>query len=219
MELANARQTLGEALAIYNNQNLLSETCTAGKLRRLECAWAIEQTIILTYQLQNELLAVSDRLVYLQDKIRNDCHQIIDNCHSQIELDFIFPEITCICDRDLIVLEAWQNQVDYFHTLPASELEYLELPESNDTPIDRHDELLTTKPIELTQYEEVKSNSHYHSLVDQLKFKVSPNLRQKYQNQIGDRATASGHKVLTKNIEIADDMTVANLYWYFQTRE
>jgi hypothetical protein len=35
IELANARQTLGEALASYNNPLLLSETCAAGQLRRL----------------------------------------------------------------------------------------------------------------------------------------------------------------------------------------
>lgn len=47
-DLANARQTLDLALADYNNPRLLSETCAAGQLRRLECAWAIEQTIALT---------------------------------------------------------------------------------------------------------------------------------------------------------------------------
>jgi hypothetical protein len=91
-------------LANYNNPNLLSETCAAGQMRRLECAWAIEQTIILTYQLQNELIAVSDRLIALQDEIRQECLQIIKKCDSQDELDFLFPEIACICDRDLLVL-------------------------------------------------------------------------------------------------------------------
>ncbi len=48
-DLANARQMLAEALADYNNPRLLSETSAAGQLRRLECAWAIEQTIALSY--------------------------------------------------------------------------------------------------------------------------------------------------------------------------
>ncbi len=50
-ELANARQTLSEAVASYNNPHLLSETSAPGYLRRVECSWAIEQAIILTYQL------------------------------------------------------------------------------------------------------------------------------------------------------------------------
>jgi hypothetical protein len=68
-DLANARQMLAEALADYNNPRLLSETSAAGQLRRLECAWAIDQTIALSYQLQNQSAAVSDRLSHLQDKI------------------------------------------------------------------------------------------------------------------------------------------------------
>jgi hypothetical protein len=39
--LANAQLILVEALADYNNPQLLSETSAAGQLRRLECAWAI----------------------------------------------------------------------------------------------------------------------------------------------------------------------------------
>jgi hypothetical protein len=38
----------------------LAETCGAGQLRRLQCSWAIEQAIITTYQVQNEVSAVSD---------------------------------------------------------------------------------------------------------------------------------------------------------------
>ena len=89
IELANARQTLAEAAANYNNSDLLSEVCVAGRIRRLECAWGIEQAIILTYQLQNELGAVSDRLMELQDKIRRECLQIIEGCDSQ-EMSLIF---------------------------------------------------------------------------------------------------------------------------------
>ena len=39
-----AQAMLVNALADYNNPQLLSETCAAGQLRRLECAWAIDQT-------------------------------------------------------------------------------------------------------------------------------------------------------------------------------
>jgi hypothetical protein len=101
---------------------LLSETSAAGQLRRLECAWAIEQTIVLTYQLQNEPAAVSDRLSHLQDKIRQDSLTVIDRCETEDELDFLFPELTRIHDHDLAVLESWQNHVDWMRSLPPSEL-------------------------------------------------------------------------------------------------
>ncbi len=49
-----------------------------GQLRRLECAWAIEQAIVATYQVQNEVSAVSDRLILLQDKICEDALTVIN---------------------------------------------------------------------------------------------------------------------------------------------
>ena len=218
VELANARQTLGEAVANYNNPDLLSETSVAGHIRRLECAWAIEQMIILTYQLQNELDAVSDRLIYLQDKIRQECLQIIESCDSRDELDFLFPEIACICDRDLLVLHTWQHQAEYINALPPSELELLALPSNKTIQSDR--ELVTVeKPVELTRYEELAEKSHYLSLVDQLKFKVSPGLRKQHEIYISDRATTAGHNTLNNNIAIASDLTIANLYWYFKAQE
>src|SRR4028119_1087142 len=47
-EIDAARGMLFEALADYTNPQLLEETCAAGQLRRLECSWAIEQSIIGT---------------------------------------------------------------------------------------------------------------------------------------------------------------------------
>ena len=221
IELANARQTLAEAAANYNNPDLLSEVCAAGRIRRLECAWGIEQAIILTYQLQNELTAVSDRLIELQDKIRRECFQVIESCDSQDELDFLFPEISCICDRDLLVLNTWQNQADYMNSLPASELEPLALPQSNTIQNNQEvgEVIMVEKPIELTQYEELQEKSHYLSLVDQLKFKVLPELRKKPEIYVSDRATDSGHNILAKNITVTSDLSLANLYWYFQAKE
>ncbi len=218
IELANARQTLAEAIANYNNPDLLSETSAAGRIRRLECAWAIEQAIIITYQLQNELGAVSDRLIDLQAKIRQECLQVIEMCDSHDQLDFLFPEIACICDRDLLVLNIWQHQADYIKSLPAAELEPLVLPQNNQTK-NNQELFIVEKPVELTQYEELQEKSHYLSLIDQLKFKVSPDLRKQHEIYVSDRATASGHNILTKNMTIASDLSVANLYWYFQIKE
>ncbi len=222
VELANARQTLGEALANYNNPNLLSETCAAGQLRRYECAWAIEQAIIITYQLQNEPTAVSERLIDLQDKIRQDCLQVVDNCESEEELDFLFPEITCIGDRDLVVLEAWQNRVDWMRSLPPSELELLAIPETTEAEFveDNQTKLSLEKPAEIILYEELQNKSHTNSLADQLRLKMSPNLRDEYEIYVSNHASASGHKVLNKNnLQQVSNLTVANLYWHFKIRD
>ena len=225
-ELANARQTLGEALANYNNPDLLSEICAAGQLRRLECAWAIEQAMILTYQLQNEPTAVSDRLIYLQDKIRQDCLQVLELCESHEELDFLYPEITCIHDSDLTVLLAWQNQVDWIGSLSTSELSELKSLTSTEATTEAEfvDEDITNispeKPYEIELYEEVQGMSHYNSLIDELKLKFSPDLRNEYEQYVSDRAKESGHKILNKdNLSTASELTVANLYWYFQVRD
>ncbi len=105
-EIDGARGMLFEALADYTNPHLLEETCAAGRLRRLECAWIIEQGIIGTYQVQNEMLAVSDRITQLQEKISQETVGIINNCESHDELDFLFPEITRIYGHDLAVLNS-----------------------------------------------------------------------------------------------------------------
>ena len=68
-EIDAARGMLFEALADYRNPQLLSETCAAGQLRRLECSWTIEQSIIATYQVQNEFGAAGDRISQLQQQI------------------------------------------------------------------------------------------------------------------------------------------------------
>ena len=59
-EIDAARGMLFEALADYTNPHLLAETCAPGQLRRLECSWAIEQAIVITCQVQNEVSAVCD---------------------------------------------------------------------------------------------------------------------------------------------------------------
>lgn len=225
IELANARQTLGEALANYNNPDLLSETCAAGQLRRLECAWAIEQTIIMTYQLQNEPTAVSDRLIDLHNKIRQHCLNVIDKCESEEELAFLYPEITCIHDRDLIVLSAWQDRVDWLRSLSPSELSQLkslansEIAEAEFVEEDKNNSSLE-KPYEIELYEDLQAISHYNSLIDELKLKLSSDLRKEYEQYVSDRAKESGHKVLNQdNLSTASELTIANLYWYFQVRD
>jgi len=68
-DLANARQMLSVALGDYRNPQLLSDLSAIGQLRRKECAWAIEQTIIMTYQIQKQSGAVTHRLQNLQNSM------------------------------------------------------------------------------------------------------------------------------------------------------
>ncbi len=224
-DLANARQMLAEALADYNNPRLLSETCAAGQLRRLECAWAIEQTIVLSYQLQDEPAAVSDRLFDLQAKIRQDTLTVIDRCETEDELDFLFPEITRIHDHDLAVLESWQNHVDWMRTLPTSELKLLQSAELDNSEITvNSDTNLTTNiitvPPEQLFYENLKQKSHPASLRDQLTLMMKPSLRQEFAAYISKQSTIAGYKTLVSaNLQKASDLAVANLYWYFKVRD
>jgi hypothetical protein len=224
-DLANAKQTLGEALAIYNSPHLLSETCAAGQLRRLECAWAIEQTILLTYQLQNQPAAVSNCLSHLQDKIRQDVLNVIEHCETEDEIDFLFPEITRIQNHDLAVLNSWQNHVDWMQSISPSELKLLsstdfsnlEVSVSPDATIDTITDLV---PPEQLLYENLKQKSHFLSLRDQLKFMIKPDLRREHESYISQKAPASGYKALApSNWQEVPDLTVANLYWYFKVQE
>lgn len=221
IELANARQTLGEALASYNNPHLLSETCAAGQLRRLECAWAIEQTIVLSYQLQNEQGAVSDRLSHLQNKIRQDILMVIERCETEDELDFLFPEITRIHDHDLAVLESWQNHIDWMRTLPASELKLLQSADLDNSEVTINaDIIINSVPPEQLLYDNLKQKSHSASLLNQLQLMMKPSLRQEFAAYISKQAAMAGFKTLVPtNLQKASDLAVANLYWYFKVRD
>ncbi len=187
----------------------------------MECAWAIEQAIVTTYQVQNESSAVSDRLLHLQNKIRQDSLNVIDNCETEDELDFLFPEITRIHDHDLAVLESWQNHVDWIQSLPPSELKFLqsvdfsnsEVPNSTDTTA------LAVPPEQLV-YENLKQKSHPQSLRDQLQFMMQPELRREPESYISQQAAIAGYKTLvTSNLQKASNLAVANLYWYFKVRD
>jgi hypothetical protein len=224
-DLANARQTLSEALADYNNPRLLSETCAAGQLRRYECAWAIDQTIALSYQLQNEQAAVSDRLSHLQDKIRQDSLTVIERCETEYELDFLFPELRRIHDHDLAVLESWQNHVDWMRSLPPSELKLLQSADFDNSEITANPDINTdttalAAPPEQLLYENLKQKSHPASLRDQLVLMMKPELRQEFASYINQQAAIAGYKTLVPaNLEKASNLAVANLYWYFKLRD
>lgn len=223
-EIDGVRGMFFEALADYTNPHLLSETCAAGQLRRLECAWTIEQGIVATYQAQNEMSAVSDRLYHLQNTISENACMVIDSCDSYDELDFLFPEISRIRNHDLVVVETWHNQVDWMRSLPSSELKLLNIAdfnteESNSTPDTKQDTTALAPPEQFT-YENLSEKSHFYSLRDQLIFMFKPGLRKDYEAYVNQQAGVAGYRTLVpKNLQQASDLTVANLYYYFKIRD
>lgn len=221
-EIDAARGMLFEALADYTNPHLLEQTCAPGQLRRLECSWAIEQAIITTYQVQNEVSAVSDRLHQLQTKICEDAHTVINQCESHDELDFLFPELTRIHNHDLVIIESWQNHVDWVKSLPPAELKLLNSADFNNNLTPETTQTITNSeiPPEQISYENIAEKSHFYSLRDQLLFMFAPELRREYENYVSQQAANSGYRTLvTSNLQQASDLTVANLFHYFNIRD
>ncbi len=224
-EIDAARGMLFEALADYTNPQLLAETCAAGQLRRLECSWAIEQSIIGTYQVQNEFGAAGDRISQLQQQIRQDGLGIIQCCDSDDELDFLFPEITRIHNHDLVVLETWQNQIDWMKALPPSELKQLQsadLSKSDSTVKVEKNSAATALaiPDEQLFYENLRPKSHFYALRTQLELMLDRQQRPEYEDYIIEQGQIASHKSLVaSNLEKASDLAVANLFWYFRVRD
>jgi hypothetical protein len=222
-EIDAVRGMFFEALADYTNPHLLEETSAAGQIRRLECAWGIEQAIVATYQVQGEVSAVSDRLSHLHNHICENASMAINSCESHDELDFLFPEMSRIRNHDLAVINTWQNQIDWMRSLPASELKLLASTDFDtneiDTNFDADNESAVFTPEEAL-YENLADKSHFYSLRDQLRFMFQPALRIQYEDYISRQASIFGYKALVpSNLRKASDMTVANLYSYFQIRD
>lgn len=216
-DLANARQILVESLADYRNPHLLSETSPLGKLRRMECSWAIEQTIIMTYQIQQQSGAVIHRLNNLQASIRQDIVDVSNSVRSQAEIDCIYPEIRRICTQDLSVLSSWQDQAEWIQSLPASDLKLLESSELSSVPLEITSSLNELEVPEQEIYDDIKPKSHFDSLRDQLQLMAMPELRLKYEHYVVEKAQSSGHKALKLEVlNQSSDMAIANLYHYFQ---
>ncbi len=218
--ISNAQMMLFNALADYDNPLLLEKTCSAGQLRRQECVWAIDQAITQTYDFQGAYAVVSDRLTQLQNKIRQDSLKIIDNCQSEDELDFLFPEITRIQWHDLAAIATWQNHADWLQELSPTERDRLvEMPslEANSENVEPNS--VAAEPQEQLLYTALKPKSHFLALRDQLKIIVKPDLRQSYETFISQQAPQFGHTAIaTSNLQEAPDLAVTNLYWYFKNK-
>lgn len=215
--LASARHMLAVSLGDYRNPQLLSDLSAIGQLRRKECAWAIEQTIIMTYQIQKQSGAVTHRLQNLQNSIRQDILNVSDAIEYEEEIDLLYPEIRRICTQDLAVLSSWQEQSEWIQSLPASDLKLLESSELSPVPQAMTSALSHIEVPEQKIYEELKPKSHFDSLRDQLKLMASPDLRSKYEYEVVEKAQASGHKALKADVvKRSSDVAIANLYHYFQ---
>jgi hypothetical protein len=221
-EINSGRDMLFEALKIYDNPCLLEGLCSAGQLRQMECVWAIELALGVTFQLQRADDIVSSRLLKLQSKIRQDLLTVVKGCQSESELDFLFPEVTRILGQDLSVIEFWQNEVDWMQTLSPKEQHQLAsldklCGEHLKSSIHTTFEVLAAEP---SVYENLKQKSHFLSLRDQLAFALKPELRRGYEFYVCQQAIATGYPALAaSNWQEISDLTVANLYYFFQSRE
>lgn len=213
-EIDSVRGMLFAALGDYDNPQLMGELSAPGLLRRFECVWAIEQAIAVTYQMQNETIAASDRLGVLRHKIAENTSQVVEKCNSRDELDFIFPEFTRIRHHDLALVEVWENRLSWEPGKMDIQLIDREVTDWNFVETDA----LAALP-EQVSYELLSEKSHFSSLKDQLKLMFQPTLRREYEEYIEQKARAVGHSALvSSNLEKASDMAIANLYYYLQSR-
>lgn len=217
---AGIQGILVNALADYNNPKIYQHNSAVGRLRRMECSWAIYQTITTIYQLQGASDVVSQRLSSLQRQIRTELIHLISLCETQEELDFIFPEIVRIQNHDLAGLKLWQEQVDSMSELSPQDLKELENACSEKLLAANNQKQEVTalaEPPELLLYNQLREKSHFLSLRDQLRFVIQPESRQDHESYISQQAKNSNYPGLApSNWQEITDLTVANLYWYFK---
>lgn len=213
---------LQNCLAIYNNKELIYCPSISGKLKRLECAWAIEQTLALIDILQNNFDACIFQLNHLRDKIIKDCLYLTESCQSEAEIDFIFPRINSIINHDMLLIDFWKNNLKVMQNLSIEDQEKLaNLDVTDIVSLNESQESNALQQLSSFEvYQELKEKSHFISLKDQLKFLIKPELRFEYESYISQRAIAINFQGLAlTNWQEAPDLTVANLYYYFKAQE
>ncbi|MDJ0531057.1 MAG: hypothetical protein QNJ70_00965 [Xenococcaceae cyanobacterium MO_207.B15] len=116
---------------------------------------------------------VSDRLTRLQNNIRQDAIEIINDCNSETELDFLFPELTRIQNHDLLILETWEHNLDWMISLSPAEKQMLK---SYTAEITTQEQAIIIEdiPPEVVYYQELKAMSHFAALQDNLKLAIQP---------------------------------------------
>jgi hypothetical protein len=120
----------------------------------------------------------------------------------------------------LAVLEGFHK----VRSLPESELKLLNSADFNTSEsisiLDTNQTTTVLAPPEQLAYENLSEKSHFYSLRDQLIFMFKPALRKEYEAYVSQQAGIAGYRTLfTKNLQRASDLTVANLYYYFQIRD
>jgi DNA-binding ferritin-like protein len=223
-EITAARDMLFDALADYDNNQLMEDIPPAAYLRRRECVWAIEQAVAMTFQMQGEFSAVSDRLISLDQTIRRDAVKVVSDIKDVDELDFFFPEIHRIHDHDLATIAAWQAHADWYQTLDAKEAQQLAAlaveEQTTSEAVVAEPEMELIKPPEYVYYKKAQEQSPPGALRDSLLYLMDADKRIESQNYIAERAPLEGLSALTREtMQKANPLTIANLEYYFLVRD
>ena len=219
--LSNAELMLSNALADYRNPQLLSDLSAAARLRRLECCWAIEQALALTFQLRGQYKAVVDRLSQLRSHIAQAVIELMDTATPE-EFEFLVPELLRIHNADLEVIDSWINHADWIDTL--SDDERLELqfePAFSAEPVaDAAPLNLEIMPAELVLYDSWTQKMPRAAIHDATILMFNPNLRLPMIEEIQAAAQKKEYGALSiENLRSVSNTSLASLKQYFNQLE
>ncbi|MGC1310223.1 MAG: hypothetical protein WA885_23585 [Phormidesmis sp.] len=219
-EIDAVRSMLFQALADYDDSQLMSGIGAAAYIRRRECGWAIEQAIATTYEMQSQWPTVRDRLTSLTTTIRQDATLTLDKAETIEELDFLFPELTRIHDHDLVAIDAWKERVEWYSELSADDRAQLAAiaPETEEAPAIEN--FTDEKPAEYALYEEAQSNFIPEALYTSLVYSFDAESRQQGEQYIAERAMLESLTAFSpQNLSKASPLAVANLNLYFASKD
>lgn len=218
--LSNAELMLSNALADYRNPQLLSDLSAAARLRRLECCWAIEQTLALTFQLRGQYKAVVDRLSQLRSHIANAAIDLM-NMATPEEFEFLVPELMRIYNADWEVISSWIDHADWIATLSNEEL--LELASDSSSSPEQTADVETVKPLDLETmpaevvlYESWTQKMPRAAIHDSTILMFNPNLRLPMIEEIQAAAQKKEYGALSiENLRSVSNTSLASLKQYF----
>ncbi|TAD76264.1 MAG: hypothetical protein EA001_12665 [Oscillatoriales cyanobacterium] len=216
--LSNAELMLSNALADYRNPQLLSDLSAAARLRRLECCWAIEQALALTFQLRGQYKAVVNCLSQLRSQIAQAVIDLINPATAE-EVEFLVPELLRIYNADLEVIDAWINHADWIAQLSQEEL--LELPADSTPTVELEQDIplvdLEAKPTEVVLYESWTQKMPLAAIQDATVLMFNPDLRMPIIQEIQTAAQAKNYRALNvDNLQSVSDPALASLKQYFR---
>ena len=188
------------------------------RLRRLECCWAIEQALVLTFQLREQYKAVVDRLSQLRSHIAQAAIDLL-NIATPEEVAFLVPELMRIYNADLEVIQSWIDHADWISTLSQDEL--LELPSDSAPALKLESETqsldLEAVPAEVVLYESWTQKMPQAAIQDATILMFNPDLRLPMIEEIQIAARQKNYHALNAdNLQSVSDPTLANLKQYFR---